>query len=957
MTIERKLLGTTPVSSGIEPEAVSFDGATDYLVRTSDLTSNTSSKTFTFSAWIYSVGESFLYEIPASSNYNARFRVSNTQVQAENSSGSGILSSAGYSIPLNTWSHILISIDLADTTKRHVYINDVDSEVTFSQYTNDNIDFTAAVHWIGARKLNTTTASPRGPDRKAHIFLDYTYRDLSVEANRRFFITSDHKPAEGQSSVDTAIADSYDTSGKGAALVDICFNDDGTRMLLSEGSTDDIHQLDLSTGFDLSTISDPGKSMTQSWTNYLQDIQFKDGGTKVYQAGSDSGKVHQYNLSTANDLSTASHFGDKTVSSVITANKIFISNDGSKMYLGNDFTITRWNLSTNYNVTTASHVNTKVLQYKMASIQLNVNGTEMYLPDPVADTMVTYTLSTAFDPTTASVKSIRSLKYLDSTVVGAIFNNDGSKLFVAGDNTNKVYEMLVGTNFDATTAVYGALQGSPAAPIVYLPMTDGTTAGSNSGTGGDFTASGILATAERGPNQVNCSAFTFNGTNDYLDLDYPEFLGDDILSGSFVVKVDEDDYQQNGQIIAIHDTTSGRNFSLMVSHGNAYLHYQLTSSRRGYHNATMPKYGTYVHIAFSVNAATEQGKFWVNGTLTGSFGKHNSVGAGQLANNKCQIAKGGAGNWGGNISEVWISNTAIDLDTYNPFWDSDSDKPNSVRKVIADTGIPPLIGLSFDGFNQGYNQGLFGNFNVRNGPTLGDRGPSEFAAKSVSLDGNSHLSAGGTLTGSTSSTTISFAASVKVDSNNGQQVWFTGTDSDNGLWVSIANQKLVVQGSDTSSGPEEMQFTSATTLYADTWHTFLFCIDLSNTSKRFVYIDGAFDTGSWTQYDTSASIEMNHGNTYIAGGMGGGNSNEMDGDIGFVYLVQSYIDFSQQTNRNKFMDQLNHPKDLTKQIDDGDIPSPLVYMKFDTSSLGTNSGTGGNFTIDGTVVAGTDVNL
>jgi hypothetical protein len=82
----------------------------------------------------------------------------------------------------------------------------------------------------------------------------------------------------------------------------------------------------------------------------------------------------------------------------------------------------------------------------------------------------------------------------------------------------------------------------------------------------------------------------------------------------------------------------------------------------------------------------------------------------------------------------------------------------------------------------------------------------------------------------------------------------------------------------------------------------------------------------------------------------------INGDIGFLYLDTSYIDFSQESNRNLFVDQLGYPKDLTPAIDAGTIPNPLIYMKFDdTSALGTNSGTGGNFTVNGTVTAGADV--
>ena len=75
-----------------------------------------------------------------------------------------------------------------------------------------------------------------------------------------------------------------------------------------------------------------------------------------------------------------------------------------------------------------------------------------------------------------------------------------------------------------------------------------------------------------------------------------------------------------------------------------------------------------------------------------------------------------------------------------------------------------------------------------------------------------------------------------------------------------------------------------------------------------------------------------------------------------MWFATDYIDFSQEANRNKFVDQLGYPKDLG---DDGSEPtgsSPLIYMKFDnTASFGTNLGTGGDFAKTGTITAGSDV--
>ena len=84
---------------------------------------------------------------------------------------------------------------------------------------------------------------------------------------------------------------------------------------------------------------------------------------------------------------------------------------------------------------------------------------------------------------------------------------------------------------------------------------------------------------------------------------------------------------------------------------------------------------------------------------------------------------------------------------------------------------------------------------------------------------------------------------------------------------------------------------------------------------------------------------------------------EWDGDIGFVYFTTDFIDFSDESNRLLFADALGYPVPLLKSIDDGLIPEGLIRMGFeDSADLGFNSGTGGDFTINGTITQGADVN-
>ena len=940
MTIEKKLLGTTPVASGDSPEAVSFDGSGDHLKRTSDLTSNANGKTFTFSAWVYRAKDSqanildnntagVLVQMDSQGSVGFRFMNAGTSA--------GINHTSGKAIPLNTWTHICMSADLNVSGSAKIFFNDVQDTQSISQ-SNTNISFSTGIHYIGGE--DGTGSFMNG--RLAHVFLDYRYRDLTIEANRRFFITSDGKPAENQDSVDTASTDYLHVGGKGSGyLAGMCFNNDGTRLLISEGGTDDIFQYNLSTGFDLSTATYAGYNINGSGHgNYIQDVQFKDNGTKVYFGGNGgSNSIHQYNLTTANDISTASEFGSKAVSSVVGAERLFITDDGSKMYVASNYTIARWNLSTNFNITTASHVNTKILPYKIASIQFNADGTEMYLAEAVRDAMVTYTLTTAYDPTTAVLKHYKFLNYMDTTLTEAIFNSDGSKLYVLGDNTNRIYEMLVSTPFDARTAVYGALQGSPAAPIMYLPMKDAATAGSNSGTGGDFTAIGVLATAERGPNQDNCSASVFDGSNDFLDDDNDgsgstSYPSTSTATVSFFFKSNNNAdglISTNGNFITVNKGSPQR---LEAECGKASAGVQVSfwcQQELGQNDS--------VQIVFDT-VTQANNKMYVNGvskTLTFITTPAGSNIGGVTS--RLRIGRSNASSyWNGNLGEVWIQKGAVDLATSNPFYDSSTNRHISVRQVIEDTGLNPLFALPLNASNPELNLGSKPDLYVHSGPYTGARGGSEFWARSAKFAGSSsNLTHSGALGSNTDEMTFVLFAHPNTA--------FVGDDS----MFSMANSDaLYFSGTSGSVVANFVGYQSSisTGWSLNQWNSIMISVDAS-ASTATVCCNGVVISPSSVGFGSSFS--WNSTSTSNIGFA-------FEGFLGNIYISNSYVDFSQETNRHKFIDQLGNPKDLTLQIEEGDIPSPMVYLEFnDTTALGTNSGSGGNYTINGTVVAGDDI--
>ena len=702
MTIERKLLGTTPVSGGIEPEAVSF-GPSDYLSRSSDLTGNALTKQMTLSWWIYNNGSSgyafwlngsyVRAEVGASGTFNfIGLKVgANDVLRAQASAGA---------VPINTWSHVLISFDLTNTSNRHFYVNDVDasSYMGWNVYSNENL------HMLGS--------NVRGPDcdgRHSHIFLDYTYRNLSTTSNRRLFITAEGKPAD-------------------------------------------------------------------------------------------------------------------------------------------------------------------------------------------SDTL-------------------------------AALN-----------------------------------------PIIYLPLIDAATAGSNSGTGGDFTVNGVLATAERGPNQDNCSASVFDGSADYMTRASIGASNSKVFTVSGTINVTGGDglvckFYKNGHGTLFQITTNIYGSLYIKAYNASYQNrfYVQWKNSIGANNALMPNHN--YHFSLSVDMSdTSKRHLIINGAaVSPTYTYYTDVEMGFSAIDLSRVGfVSGDGYFAGDLGELYFNTTYTDLSTDNPFWDSDTNRPNSVRKVIADTSVTPLVALPMIGNDAGNNLGNGGDFNVVSGPFTGARGGSEFWARSVDFDAGSDWFYRSSLSGVSNSKHFSAVFAFNIDS------WTTGKERLFTCHGGSPNRELVtieIDGSgaginsrlkNTSNGTIGL-ISSNQSLSLNQWYVVMLCMDLTDSNKSRIYIDSVNQTLN-SNTVVNENIPYTSVNSVWVGNDDAGANNTSDGSFAICYYNNTYIDFSQETNRHKFADQLGYPKDLTPQIEDGDIPNPLVYMKFDpTVSLGTNSGTGGDFSVTATPISGPDV--
>lgn len=181
--------------------AIDFDGTSDYLLRSSALTGSADGKTFTFSAWVYISKYLSSYNTVLQGNgqaFNFSFGSDNFYIKCLNSSNTAYPLDVAVDLvqaPKDTFIHILASIDMTSQAATRIYVNDVLQTLNFrSAFVNTNLDLTPSSVAVGA----LTNGSNKFQGRISNLYLDYTYRNLDVVANRRLFITADLKPADGQ---------------------------------------------------------------------------------------------------------------------------------------------------------------------------------------------------------------------------------------------------------------------------------------------------------------------------------------------------------------------------------------------------------------------------------------------------------------------------------------------------------------------------------------------------------------------------------------------------------------------------------------------------------------------------------------------------------------------------------------------------------------------------------------
>ena len=243
-------------------------------------------------------------------------------------------------------------------------------------------------------------------------------------------------------------SENFSVATQGNTTTALFFKDDGTKMYVGTASNDSIHEYTLSTAWDVSTASHVDSLDISTEEANIQTMFIGNNGSKLFVTGNAGDDVNEYDLSPAWDVSTAS-FVDATSIAGQSTNPlgIFFKSDGTKMYAielfgGNVFqySLTAWDASTLSYDSVSFDTNTPTGENRPQGLHFSPDGTKMFTVGR-NDTVYQFTLTSDWDLSTASYDSISHSVTSQDTDPEAVFlkTDDGTKMYVLGNTQTSVF--------------------------------------------------------------------------------------------------------------------------------------------------------------------------------------------------------------------------------------------------------------------------------------------------------------------------------------------------------------------------------------------------------------------------------------------------------------------------------------------------------------------------------------
>jgi hypothetical protein len=261
--------------------------------------------------------------------------------------------------------------------------------------------------------------------------------------------------------------DTFDVPSPVSKITDVTFNSDGTKMFVVGTDYDKIYEYPCTTGFDVSTCNTAGASnfSVKNGDNLPQGITFNTDGTKLFVIGSVRNDVFEYSCTTGFDISTcgATQIATEDTTAQDTSSMdLAFNSDGTKMFVlgdaGND--VNEYTLSVGFDLSsTVNFIDSFELsgldetnEY-LKGLAFNTDGTKLFVIGQTSDKVYEYPCTTGFDVSTCDGAEVSSFDVSgeETSPTGLEFNSDGTKMFVtgttgAGDDAVHEYTLSVGVD-------------------------------------------------------------------------------------------------------------------------------------------------------------------------------------------------------------------------------------------------------------------------------------------------------------------------------------------------------------------------------------------------------------------------------------------------------------------------------------------------------------------------------
>ncbi|MCZ6582884.1 MAG: hypothetical protein O6761_06910 [Thaumarchaeota archaeon] len=244
----------------------------------------------------------------------------------------------------------------------------------------------------------------------------------------------------------------------------VTISTDGLTLFMLGSDNDKIFQYDLSIANDLSTavLSANELNILPQDTN-ARGITISADGMTLFMGGEENNKIFQYDFSTANDLSTAVVSSNELDISTedLSMDGVTISSDGLTLFMSgteND-KIYQYNLSTANDLSTASFSGNELdIASKVTfepAITISADGMTLFLTGGTAK-IFQLNFSTANDLSTASFSGNElDISTEDFAPRGITVSSNGLAIFIGGNLTNKIlqYDMTVPNSLETGIAL------------------------------------------------------------------------------------------------------------------------------------------------------------------------------------------------------------------------------------------------------------------------------------------------------------------------------------------------------------------------------------------------------------------------------------------------------------------------------------------------------------------------